>query len=156
MGFNKLSIADDKFDLNLKFYYWLKHLVKTSLTETQANNLLLQLLLDKKLSAQLSVLDGYSQSIKSKSKSEIFYKLIANIATQTDMDIFIFSLKLYMIKDLLLAEAKLKNILDAEAMSDMDPLSLAYDEKSLYRPYATRVNGALLSLVFLKNLRLEK
>jgi hypothetical protein len=68
------------------------------------------------------------------------------------MDVFIFSLKLYMIKDLLLAEAKLKNIIDAEAMSDMDPLSLAYDEKSLYRPYATRVNGALLSLGFFEKL----
>ena len=152
MKFEKLSVADDKFELNLKFYYWMKHLVKTNLTEKQANELLSSLLINQVLSVQLYALDGYSQGIKGKSKSENFYKLIANIASQIDMDIFIFSLKLYMIKDLLLAEAKMRNMIDTEAMSAMDPLSLAYDEKSLYSPYATRVNGALLSLLFFDKL----
>ncbi len=152
MKFEKLTIVDDKFDLNLKFYYWLKHLVKTSLSDKQANTLLSNLLLSQQLSEQLSVLDTYSKNIKGKLKSENFYKLIANIHSQIDMDVFIFSLKLYMIKDLLLAEAKMKNMIDTEAMSTMDPLSLAYDEKSLYSPYSTRVNGALLSLLFFEKL----
>ncbi len=152
MKFKKLIIDDNKFNLNLKFYYWLKHLVKTSLTDNQANDLLSQLLLAPSLEGKVDVLDNYSQSIKGKSKSENFYKLVANIVTQTDIDVFIFSLKLYMIKDSLLAEAKLKNIVDVDAMSRMDPLSLEYDEKSLYRPYATRVNGALLSLLFFEKI----
>jgi hypothetical protein len=79
MKFDKLSITDDKFELNLKFYYWLKHLVKTNLTEKQANKLLLSLFLHKELRAQLSVLDNFSQSIRGKSKSVNFYKLIANV-----------------------------------------------------------------------------
>ncbi len=138
--------------MNKMFYYWLKHLVKTNLSDNQANVLLSKLLSNQELSAQPSVLDTYSQEIKGQLKSEHFYKLITNIVTQTDIDVFIFSLKLYMIKDLLLAEAKLKNLIDIEAMSTMDPLSLEYDEKSLYSPYATRVNGALLSLVFFERL----
>lgn len=150
--FKKLSITDDKFEINLKFYYWLKHLIKTNLTENQSNKLLSNLLLNQTLDAQLFALDDYLQNIKAKLKSENFYKLIESIKSQLDMDIFIFSLKLYMIKNLLLAEAKMKNMIDIEAMSSMDPLSLAYDGKSLYSPYATRVNGALLSLLFFEKL----
>lgn len=66
------------------------------------------------------MLNNYSQDIKGKLKSEYFNKLIDDVFSQTDMDVFIFSLKLYMIKDLLLAEAKLKNMIDAEAMSGFE------------------------------------
>ena len=53
-----------------------------------------------------------------------------------------------MIKDLLLKEAKLKDLLDVSKLENLDPLSLEYDTITLYSPYATRVNGALLSLIF--------
>jgi len=152
MKFEKLTIEDNKFNLNLKFYYWLKHLVKTGLTDNQASDLLSKLISQTELDEQIKVLDDYSEGIKWKAKSEQFYALIANIVDQIDIDIFIFSLRLYMIKDLLLAEAKLKNMVGVDAMATLDPLSLAYDEKSLYRPYATRVNGALLSLLFFEKI----
>jgi uncharacterized OsmC-like protein len=148
MKFKKLTVENNKFNLNLKFYYWLKHLVKTNLTNSQACDLLSKLTLQVELKERMQTLNNYSINIKGKSKSEKFYNLTSNIKNQTDIDIFIFSIKLYIIKDLLLAEAKLKNVVDIDAMSRLDPLSLAYDDKSLYLPYSTRVNGALLSLLF--------
>jgi hypothetical protein len=42
--------------------------------------------------------------------------------------------------------------IDITEMANMNPLSLAYDNKTLYNPYATRVNGALLPLLFFNQL----
>lgn len=74
------------------------------------------------------------------------------IENKTDLDLFIFSLKLYLIKDLLLQEAKLTDIVHVSKLEGLDPLSLDYDKISIYRPYATRVNGALLALLFFSKL----
>ena len=57
-----------------------------------------------------------------------------------------------MIKDLLLQEAKLKNLFDITKLEELDPLSLEYDKITIYSPYSTRVNGALLSLIFFNKL----
>jgi diphthamide synthase subunit DPH2 len=57
-----------------------------------------------------------------------------------------------MIKDLLLQEAKLKDLLDTSKLANLDPLSLEYDKITIYSPYSTRVNGALLSLIFFDKL----
>jgi hypothetical protein len=57
-----------------------------------------------------------------------------------------------MIKDLLLQEAKLKDLLDISKLERLDPLSLEYDKITIYSPYSTRVNGALLSLIFFDKL----
>ena len=57
-----------------------------------------------------------------------------------------------MIKDLLLQEAKFKNLLDSSKLENLDPLSLEYDKITIYSPYSTRVNGALLSLIFFNKL----
>ncbi len=139
--FEKLSIEDNKFNLNLKFYYLLKHLIKTALTDKQANDLLLRLISHTELDKQIEVLCNYSEAIRGKVKSEQFRVLIGNIVEQIDIDIFLCSLRFYIIKDWLLEESKVKNLVDSGAMHDTD-LSLKYDEKSLYRPYATRVKGA--------------
>ena len=61
-----------------------------------------------------------------------------------------------MIKDLLLQEAKLKNLLDISKLENLDPLSLEYDKITLYSPYSTRVNGALLSLIFFDKLEKQE
>ena len=148
MKFKKLTIENNKLNLNLKFYYWLKHLVKTNLTDNQSYDLLSKLTVQTDLKERIQILDNYSNNINGKPKAEKFYALVSNIINQRDIDIFIFSLKLYIIKDLLLAESKIKNAIDIDAMSSLDPLSLAYDDKSLHLPYSTRVNGALLSLLF--------
>jgi len=57
-----------------------------------------------------------------------------------------------MIKDLLLQEAKFKDLLDISRLENLDPLSLEYDKITIYSPYSTRVNGALLSLIFFNKL----
>ena len=57
-----------------------------------------------------------------------------------------------MIKNLLLNEAKLKDILDISRLENLDPLSLEYDKITIYSPYSTRTNGALLSLIFFNKL----
>ena len=40
------------------------------------------------------------------------------------------------------------NILDLSKLENLYPLSLEYDKITIYSPYATRVNGALLTLIF--------
>lgn len=37
---SKIQISDTKFDINLKFYFFLKHLVKSQLTDAQLLELL--------------------------------------------------------------------------------------------------------------------
>jgi hypothetical protein len=40
MTTNKIEIDNDKFDINLKFYFFLKHLVKSKLTPSQISGTL--------------------------------------------------------------------------------------------------------------------
>jgi len=40
MKIEKLEVNKTKFDINLKFYFFLKYLVKTKLTDTQSNEIL--------------------------------------------------------------------------------------------------------------------
>ncbi|MDP2893657.1 MAG: type II restriction endonuclease, partial [Sulfurimonas sp.] len=72
--------------------------------------------------------------------------------TEYDSELFIFSLKLYAIKPLLLQEAKTRDLLDTSKLPTLNPLSLAYDKITLFSPYSTRVSGALLSLIFFNKL----
>ena len=78
--------------------------------------------------------------------------MIETIETEIDLELFIFSLKLYHIKDLLLHEAKLIDVINLSRLEKLASLSLEYDKISVYRPYATRVNGALLALIFFSSL----
>lgn len=157
MHIEKLLISEEKFNLNLKFYFWLKHLVKTKLTDSQALAVLEIVIRSTSYQAALVSLEQYIESkIKGAAKSEAFFQVIEIISSDTDLEVFLFSLRLYLIKDLLLAEAKLKEIVNKEELAKLPPLSLAYDKKSLYSPYSTRVNGALLALLFFENLESGK
>ena len=49
-------------------------------------------------------------------------------------------------------ESKLKDLFDITKLESLDPLSLEYDKITIYSPYSTRVNGALLSLIFFNKL----
>jgi hypothetical protein len=155
MEFEKFKIEDQKFSINLKFYFWLKHLVKTNLTDTQSRDLLARLISQNDYEQVVINLDTFLNGFKGKTKSSAFIHLISNIMDMRDVEIFLFSLQLYIIKDLLLAESKLKNILAIHSQK-LDLLSIAYDEESLYSPYATRVNGALLALLFFEKLESGK
>lgn len=156
MKINKLQIPQDKFNINLKFYFFLKYLVKVKLSDNQANDLFKVYLLNKSSSFEsiISKLIDFSEnSLKEGTdKQALLFEIINEIESDIDLKLFLFSLNLYMIKDLLLQEAKLKNLLDTSKLDDLDPLSLEYDKITLYSPYSTRVNGALLSLIFFDKL----
>jgi len=153
---DKLNISKTKFDINLKFYFFLKYLVKTGLTDNQSNEILKICILNSKVNFNpiLIKITSYIEcKIKPSSKKQkLIYETIEEINSDIDLKLFVFSLKLYMVKDLLLQEAKLKNLIDITRLENLDPLSLEYDKVTIYSPYSTRVNGALLSLVFFDKL----
>lgn len=155
MKIEKLEINKQKFDINLKFYFFLKYLIKIKLTDIQANEILkiyslsignVELFIEK-------TTNYIDTKIKINSpKQKLLIEVMDEINSNIDLKLFIFSLKLYMIKDLLLEEAKLKNLLDISKLENLNPLSLEYDKITTYSPYSTRVNGALLSLIFFDKL----
>lgn len=150
MKIKKLQISKQQLDINLKFYFLLKQLVKSKLSANQAHKFLEIYTLFKNSKIEPcneNILDSIQQ-IKNQDKQNILYAIIETIENRIDLDLFIFSLKLYLIKDLLLQEAKLTDVIGFSELEKLDPLSLRYDKVSVYRPYATRVNGALLALLF--------
>ena len=156
MSIEKLNISKDKFDINLKFYFFLKYLVKTKLTDKQSNDILKISILNSNIDFKVirnRILEYIENSIKVGSKKQkLIFEVVDKINSDIDLKLFIFSLKLYMIKDLLLQEAKLKDLLDTSKLQNLDPLSLEYDKITIFSPYSTRVNGALLSLLFFDKL----
>jgi len=152
----KLEIAKTKFDINLQFYFFLKYLVKTNLSDNQSNEILKICVLNSNGNFRITIskiIKYIDNKIKAGSKKQkLIFETIDEINTDIDLKLFIFSLKLYMIKDLLLQEAKLKDLLDISKLENLDPLSLEYDKITIYSPYSTRVNGALLSLIFFDKL----
>jgi len=152
----KLEINKTKFNINLKFYFFLKYLVKTKLTDSQSNEILKVCVLNSKMNFKITtskVIKYIEDKIKTNSpKQKLIFEVIDEINTDIDLKLFIFSLKLYMIKDLLLQESKLKDLFDISKLENLDPLSLEYDKITIYSPYSTRVNGALLSLIFFDKL----
>lgn len=158
MKIEKLSITKEKFDINLKFYFFLKYLVKVNLSDNQATALLKICTLKLPFQMTISqIIKHIGKRIKRGSKKQKFlFEILDEVDNELFLKLFIFSLKLFMIKDLLLQEAKLKNLLDISKLENLDPLSLEYDKITLYSPYSTRVNGALLSLIFFDKLEKQE
>jgi len=156
MKIEKLDITKEKFDINLKFYFLLKYLVKTSLSDSQSQDILKIYYLNNQLEYNLvieKIITYIENNIKIGSKKyNLILKTLNEINSKLDLELLIFSLKLYLIKDLLLQEAKIKNLLDISKLENLNPLSLEYDNITLYSPYSTRVNWALLSLIFFDKL----
>lgn len=157
MQLPKIEIKQEKSDINLKFYLFLKYIIKAKLRDLQVNAILqaYQLFLTSK-NLELfkkSVLDDFNQPTKtSKNQFDNLSEIFAQTNTFVDVEVLVFSLKLYLIKDLLLQEAKLKSIYDLDKLKELNPLSLEYDKITVFNPYTTRVNGALLSLTFFESL----
>jgi len=156
MKIKKLKITKSKFDINLKFYFFLKHLVKVKLSDIQANEIFKTYILNQKLNYRKNVdklIENVRDNLKDGTdKKGLLFEILDEINSELELKLFVFSLNLYMIKDLLLQEAKLKDLLDISKLNNLDPLSLKYDKITLYSPYSTRVNGALLSLIFFDKL----
>ena len=146
MKIEKLKINKEKFDINLKFYFLLKNLIKAKLTESQINNVLSRIdLYDDVNDFKDDILEYCESSLKG-AKSQYIIDIINILNYKEDLSLLYFSLNLLAIKKLLLEESKLINSLRREELKKLEPLSLEYDKLSVYEPYTRRVNGALLAL----------
>jgi len=137
--------------LKEKFYFFLKILLKTNLSDNQAIALLKIYSFKSSFVVTISqIIEHIESKIKRDSKKQ---KLLLEILDEVDgklsLKLFIFSLKLFMIKDLLLQEAKMKKLLDISKLESLDPLSLEYNNITLYN---RRVNCVLLSSIFFDKL----
>ncbi len=156
MNIEKLTIDKSKFDINLKFYFILKYLLKMSLSDKDIRKLLefyslnQGLLFKKVILKNIDTLFGTTKT--GLNKQNYLTDILDLFETEYDSELFIFSLKLYAIKPLLLQEAKTRDLLDTSKLPTLNPLSLAYDKITLFSPYSTRVSGALLSLMFFDKL----
>jgi hypothetical protein len=146
----ELTISKQSFDLNFKFYFILKYLVKLHLKQKlviELSTILSNYYSD--ISFLHDKLHAFSDTmIKNKDKKKLLEMLILKIENVNDVDIFQFGIKLYVIKDLLLDQAKICNFIQGTVGTTSHLLSTAFDDISAHKPYATRVNGALLSLLF--------
>ncbi len=154
MKINKIKIKKEKLDTNFKLYLFLKELNGANkLTENEVNNFLEVYFANSKLNKEkikaifLNQIDNLSDK-----KKEKIGTLLYQIKNDVDFNIFIFSLKLIQIKKLLLEEAKLTEVSELVSLKDVNQLSLEYDTISKSKPYYTRVNGALISLLFFSKL----
>ncbi len=156
MKTEKLIIEKSKFDINLKFYFILKYLLKAGLNDKDIKKIIEIYSLNKGLmfkNAMLNNIQNLCGITKSGLKKKDFLTDILDlIETKLDSELFIFGLKLIAIKPLLLQEAKTRDLLDTSKLPTLNPLSLAYDKITLFSPYSTRVSGALLSLIFFDKL----
>lgn len=153
MRIRKLKIENEKLDLNLKFYFFLKYLVKAKLTEAQSYKLLERISLGNNLAKEVK---NFIESISGKDKKDALELLFEQLDLEVDLEMFAFGLKLYICKDLLLKEAKISDFANIEKLKNLNPLSVGYDKISVYKPYYTRVNGALLALLFFSKLEKSK
>jgi hypothetical protein len=154
MKINKLKIKDDSFDVNLTFYNFLKKITQSGLTDNQINNLLSVYYSNGNVSNDILKELFYAnieENITRKNLEPI-YDLFVDI-NEFNLPIFIFSLKLNLIKDLLLNEAKITRSSKLDKLKGLNQLSLAYDKVSTQVAYATRISGALLSLLFFDKLK---
>lgn len=157
MKLPKIDLQPKKLDINLKFYFFLKYIIKAKFHDNQVLKFLENAQLFKGFSHfasfQVAILDSIPNHTKSGQNQRM---ILEDVFTEIDNDLslntFLFSLKLYLIKDLLLEEAKIKRANDMEKLSKLNPLSLEYDKITVFNPYTTRVTGALLSLAFFEGL----
>ena len=156
MSIEKIKIEKSIFDINLKFYFILKYLLKANCTDRDIHKILELYSLNKSISLKMALTKNYENyfgNTKSGLKKISFLGDILDLLeSDLDIELFIFSLKLIAIKPLLFQEAKTRDLLDSSKLPLLNPLSLAYDKITTFTPYSTRVSGALLSLIFFDKL----
>lgn len=151
MKIEKLILDKNKSEINLKFYFFLKFITKLKPSERQINLIIENINLQKN---DLNYLHQINERLfdKSLNKIEIIREINLKINNEQDLELFAYSLSLTQVKELLLAEAKIFETIDLKNLVNLDPLSLWYDQISVFKPYKTRVSGALLSLLFFEKL----
>ena len=158
MKLPKIDISADKMQINAKLYFFLKYLVKAKLNDRQ----IFEILATYQLFDFAKALNEFKQSVialftptTKAGQNQIAYltDIFAEVNDHPALEVFIFGIQLLLIKDLLLQEAKIRQVNDLQKLKDLHPLSLEYDKITVLNPYYTRVNGALLSLVFFDGLQ---
>ncbi len=154
MQINKIKIKKSKLDANFNLYFFLKELNGAiKLSDNEINKFLEAYFANKQLSVSkikfifLNIIEQLSDK-----KKEGMLALMFQTKTDVDFSTLVFSLKLMQIKTLLLAEAKLGEVAEMSSLENINQLSIHYDTISKSKPYYTRVNGALLSLLFFSKL----
>lgn len=153
MKINNLTVPEKIFDVNLIFYNFLKKITQAKFTDNQINELLAIYYSNSQVSIE-TIKELFYAYVEEKIKRADLSNISAAIADINDktLDVFVFSLKLNLIKDLLLSEAKLTQAAKAQELEGLNQLSLAYDKISTQVAYSTRISGALLSLLFFEKL----
>ena len=155
MKIQKLQIHKNKIDINLRFYFFLKYTIKLKPRPKQIAQIMEEynwLKNNVSLFSQKLEEIFYSKSKKYDEKLEYIKEISAKFCNESDLELFVFSIKLCQIKDLLLQEAKITQSTNIEKLANKHPLSLEYDTISTIKPYTSRVCGALLALLFFKKL----
>ena len=152
-------MKEQRSDINLNFNSFFKHIVKLSPNDTQIDAMLENINLLKNGKIDFIAKDLEKIFLKKSKNSNSHNAKIEQIRDITsrfrgidDIELFIFSIELYQMKDLLLQEAKITKSSELENLINLDPLSLAYDKISILKPYTTRVSSALLALLFFDKL----
>ncbi len=152
MKIEKLHLSQDKLDINLRFYFILKYLVKLKPKVKEVNQIF-----------EITALGSFNNINNIRDRiNEIFNKnsdrfsyineITLSFKDDIDIEMFCFAIWLYQIKDLLLVESKISSLIYSDKLRDINPLSLEYDKISVLNPYKTRVQGALLALTFFEKL----
>lgn len=145
---NTITISKEKFNINFLFYNFLKIL--------NSNDGLSNSQLDKTFKLindsidYIAFLESFRKiiinNIRSESKTIIISELIYTIDSKVKYDLFVFSIYILKFKPLLMEYSKL--IEETISLKDSFLLSLERDNITKNKPFAFRVNGALISLVF--------
>lgn len=153
MKINKIKIKESVFDINLVFYNFLKKITQAKFTDNQVSDLLSIYFSNSKENVETlkELFYDYIETKIGRADLSHISDVISEI-TEDTIDIFLFSLKLNLIKDLLLQEAKIAQTIKTQELEGLNQLSMAYDKVSTQVAYATRISGALLSLLFFEKL----
>ncbi|MBD3808518.1 MAG: hypothetical protein IE880_07370, partial [Epsilonproteobacteria bacterium] len=104
MKVEKLKITQKQFDVNLKFYFFLKYLLKATLSDRNIKKILEVYTLSRGLNfrdALYNILDDLcGKSKQGVKKKSLLLDILDVFELDVDSELFIFSLKLYAIKPL--------------------------------------------------------
>jgi hypothetical protein len=153
MNPKKTRIPKKIIDINFKFYFYLKELNKIKLTFNEISKMIEAYFANKHeiYSSLIAIFRNIIEDLTTTKKS-VFEEVFISVSSEYELKSFIFALKLIQIKPLLLEEAKLIEMTELVELKNVPQLSLKYDTISKSKPYYTRVNGALLSLLFFDRL----
>jgi hypothetical protein len=145
----RIETTKEKFDLNFLFYNVLKTINSTNgLSEKQIEQTILLIEQSINFSAFKKVFQSQIiHNIKNENKKEALLEIISFIISESSFKIFTFAIYILKFKPLLVEYSKMIDFLSLHK-NHKDLLTLETDSINKRKPYAFRVNGALVSLTF--------